>query len=160
MGDALGDLIEALLVVGRDGEDVADIAERDLLPQIDTHLVVVGGVERRDPADALGSEAGAGSVGGAGIVGHTHDRHVVLAHPVHILQVGGLHEGVDAREVGQFTAREGGDVAVNDALGRFKPQALGLIHFLLPAGERQTAFLLEGAHPLTGMQTFEGAGGA
>ena len=46
VGDPLGDLIEAFLVVGRDGEDITHITEGDLLAQIHTHLVVVRGVER------------------------------------------------------------------------------------------------------------------
>jgi hypothetical protein len=46
VGDPLGDLIEAFLVVGRDGEDITHITEGDLLTQIHTHLVVVRGVER------------------------------------------------------------------------------------------------------------------
>ena len=46
MGDAFRDLIEALLVVGRDREDVTHIAKGDLFPQVDTHFVVVRGVKR------------------------------------------------------------------------------------------------------------------
>jgi hypothetical protein len=46
VGDALGDLIEALFVVGRNREDVADIAKGDLFAQIHPHFVVVRGVQR------------------------------------------------------------------------------------------------------------------
>ena len=76
-------------------------------------------------------------------MGHTDNGDVVVADLVHILQVGSLHEGVDAGEMRQLTTGEGGDVAVNDALGCFKTEALGLIDFLLPAGEGQLAFLLQ-----------------
>jgi hypothetical protein len=89
-------------------------------------------------------------------VGDPDDGHVVVANLVHILQVGRLHEGVDAGEVGQLAAGERGDVAVHDAFGRFKTQALGLINFLLPACERQLAFLLERLHAFAGMRTLKG----
>ena len=46
VGDAFGDLIEALFVVGRDREDVTHIAEGDLFTQVDPHFVVVRGVKR------------------------------------------------------------------------------------------------------------------
>ena len=45
VGDAFGDLVKRLFVVGRDREDVTDIAELDLLAQIHAHFVVVGRVE-------------------------------------------------------------------------------------------------------------------
>mgnify|MGYP003889784107 CR=1 FL=1 len=74
-----------------------------------------------------------------------------------------------AELIGLIEARTVSHSAAQQIFGRMADQpgaqpkalaeALGLIHFLLPAGERQAAFLLEGAHPLTGMQTFEGAGG-
>ena len=46
VGNAFGDLIEALFVVGRDRKDVTHIAERDLFTQVDPHFLVVRGVER------------------------------------------------------------------------------------------------------------------
>ena len=46
VGHPLGDLIEAFLVVGGNGEDITHITEGDLLAQIHAHLVVVRGVER------------------------------------------------------------------------------------------------------------------
>ena len=46
VGDAFGDLIETLFVVGRDREDVTHIAEGDLFTQVDPHFVVVWGVKR------------------------------------------------------------------------------------------------------------------
>ena len=46
VGDPFGDLIKTLLVVGGNREDVSDIAQANLLAQIDAHLVVVRGVQR------------------------------------------------------------------------------------------------------------------
>ena len=46
VGDAFGDLVEALLVVGRDRKNVTHIAEGDLFAQVNPHLVVVRGVKR------------------------------------------------------------------------------------------------------------------
>jgi hypothetical protein len=65
MGHTLGDLIEGLFVVGGNGEYVAHIAEGDAFAQVNPHLEVVGGVEGGNAANALGTEAGAGAVGGA-----------------------------------------------------------------------------------------------
>ena len=73
-------------------------------------------------------------------MGHTDDRHVKLADAVDVLDVGGLHEGVDARVMGQLSARERGDAPIDDALRRLKAVAQALVHFLLPAGEGQAAF--------------------
>ena len=89
-------------------------------------------------------------------MGYTNDGDVVVAHLVHIFQVGRFHEGVDAGEMRQFTSGEGGDVAVNNAFGGFKPEAFGLVNFLLPAGEWKLAFLLECLHAFAGMRTLEG----
>ena len=103
------DLVEALFEIGRDGEDVAGVAERHLLAQVDAELVVVGRVERRDAADALRPEARAGAVGGAGIEGDADHRGVVFADVADVLDVGRLEEGVDAGEMRQLAAREGRD---------------------------------------------------
>jgi hypothetical protein len=62
-----GDLVEGLFDIGGNREDVADIAQRHLLAQIDAHLVIVGRVERGDLAHALRSETCARPVGGAAI---------------------------------------------------------------------------------------------
>ena len=96
-------------------------------------------------------------------VGIIHfDRHVEFADAVHVFDVGRLHEGVDARVVGQLATREGGDAPVDDALGRFQAVAVGLVDLLLPAGEGQGQFLLEGAGTLgaghaTGKWAIEGS---
>ena len=68
-----------------------------------------------------------------------------------------LHEGVDAREMGQLTARKRGDAPVDDALGRFQTPAVGLIDLLLQAGEWQGALLLKSTHAFTRVHAFEGA---
>ena len=109
MADAPGDLVEALFEIGRDGEDVAGVAQRHLLAQVDAELVVVGRVERRDAADALRPEAGAGPVGGAAVEGDADDRRVVFADVADVLDIGRLQEGVDAGEMRQLAAREGRD---------------------------------------------------
>ena len=49
-------------------------------------------------------------------MGYTDDSNVELANAIHILDVGRLHEGVDARKVGQLTSGKGRDVAVDDTL--------------------------------------------
>jgi hypothetical protein len=67
-------------------------------------------------------------------MGHPHDGNVKLTNPVHILDVRGLHEGVDAGVVGQFPSRESRDAAIHNALGSFEAVAKALIHLLLPAG--------------------------
>ena len=92
-------------------------------------------------------------------MGDADDGDIEIAHLVHILQVGRLHEGVDAGEVRQLTPGEGGDVAVDDAGGRLKAEALGLINFLLPAGEGKFAFLLQCLHAFAGVRTLECPGG-
>ena len=52
-------------------------------------------------------------------MGHTNDGDVELTDAIHILNVGRLHEGIDARKVGQLTSGKGRDVAVDDALSGF-----------------------------------------
>ena len=136
------------------------IAQRHLLAQVDAQLVVVRRVESRDAPDTLRSEARARAVRGAAVVRHAHHRRVKGAYLPYVLKIRRLHEGVDARVMGQLTARKGGDVAIHDAVGRFQAQALGLIHLLLPSGEGQTLLFLKGRHPLTGMAALEAPGGA
>jgi len=46
VGYTLRDLIETLLIIGWNRENIAHIAKGDLLPQVDTHLVVIRGVQR------------------------------------------------------------------------------------------------------------------
>src|SRR5437879_10212706 len=106
MAYALGDLVEALFEIGRDGEDVTGIAQRHLFAQVDTELVIVRRVERRDAADALRAEAGSGPVGGAAVERNAHDSCVISADIADILDIGRLQESVYARKMRQLAARE------------------------------------------------------
>ncbi|QNI42542.1 hypothetical protein SynA1528_01512 [Synechococcus sp. A15-28] len=59
----------------------------------------------------------------------------------------------------QFASRKRGDVAVHDALGCFEAKTLGLINFLLPAGEREFPFFFERSETLAGVRSLEGPSG-
>jgi len=133
VADRPGDLVEGLLEVRGNGEDVAGIAQAHLLAQIDAELVVVGRVERRDPAHALGSEPRARPVSGAAVERHADDGRVVLADFADVLDIGRLEEGVDAREMRQLAPREGRDAAVADAVRAGKPVLESPLELLLPA---------------------------
>ena len=50
MADGFGDLVEGLLDVGRDGEHVAQVRDRDRLPEVHAQLEAVRAVQRRDLA--------------------------------------------------------------------------------------------------------------
>ena len=78
VGDAAGDLVEALLQIGGNGEHVAGVAQRHLLAQIDAELVIVGRIERRDAANALRAEARPGPIGRAGIERYADHRGVIF----------------------------------------------------------------------------------
>jgi len=134
VADRPADLIEGFFDVGRDREDVADIAQRHLLAEVDAELVVVGRVERRDAADALRPEAGAGPVGGAAVERHADHGGIEIADPGHVLDIGRLQEGVDAGIVRELAAREGRDGLVGEAVrtGQPHPQRPGAL--LVPAG--------------------------
>ena len=140
MGDAAGDLVEALLEIGRNGEHVAGVAQRHLLAQIDAELVIVGRVERRDAADALRSEARAGPIGGAGIERNADHRGVVFADVAHVLHIGRLEERVDAGEMRQLAAREGRDGPVGQAFGAGQAHVERPFLLLAPAVLGELAF--------------------
>jgi hypothetical protein len=95
----LGDLVERLLDVAGDREDVAEVGDGDRLAQVDAQLEAVRAVERGDLADALGAEPGARPVGGPAVERGAEHGDVVLTAAADVLDVGGLEEGVDAREV-------------------------------------------------------------
>mmetsp|Transcript_75505 Transcript_75505/g.233583 ORF Transcript_75505/g.233583 Transcript_75505/m.233583 type:complete len:239 (+) Transcript_75505:553-1269(+) len=139
---SVADLIEGLLYVCGDGKDVAHVAERHLLPEVHGHLVIVGRVESGDLADALRPKARAGPVGGAAVKGRADDRGVVEADVLHVLDVGSLHEGVDACEVRQLPARHHGDVAVLDGAGRLQAQLFGTFNLRCPPVGGQLGLLL------------------
>ncbi len=90
-------------------------------------------------------------------MGYTNDGVVKFANAVDVFDVRRLHEGVDAREVGQFTSGEGGDVAVNNAVGSFQAEAMGLVNLLLPTREWQGALLFESTLAFCWMRTIKGA---
>ena len=116
MRDAAGNLVEALLQIGGNGEHVAGVAQCHLLAQIDAELVIVRIVERRDTPDALRPEARAGTVGRAGIERNTYHGGVVSADVADVLDVGRLEKRIDAGEVWQLAARESRDGLVGQAV--------------------------------------------
>ena len=142
--DGLADLVERLLDVRRDSEDVADVADRDRLAQVDAELEAVRTVERRDLADALGTEARARAVRGAAVVRGAEDRYVVRAALAHILQVGGLEEGVDAGEVGQLAAAERRDRPIDDRVGALQAEFETAGDLALVGGLRNQRLRLDG----------------
>jgi hypothetical protein len=66
--------------------------------------MVIRAVERGDLPDALRPEPGARAVGGAAVERCAEDRDVVVAAGAHVLDVGGLQERVDTREVRELAA--------------------------------------------------------
>ena len=142
--DGLADLVEGLLDVRRDGEDVADVADGDRLAQVDAELERVRTVERGDLADALGTEARARAVRGAAVVRGAEDRYVVRAALAHILEVGGLEEGVDAREVGQLAAAERRDRPIDDRVGALQAEFAAARDLALVGGLRNQRLGLDG----------------
>ncbi len=130
--DGLGDLVERLLDVAGDGEDVAQIGDRDGLAQVDAQLEAVGPVQGGDLADALRAEAGARAVGGAAVERRAQHGDVELAAAPHVLDVGGLEERVDAGEVGQLAAGERRDAPIDDGVGALQTQLQAAGDLLLP----------------------------
>ena len=59
--------------------------------------------------------------------------------------------------MGQLTAGKGGNAPIDDAFSRLQTPTVGLIDLLLPARERQSTLLFEGAHPLARVNPFKGA---
>ena len=144
VADAAGDLVEALLQVGRDGEHVARVAQRHLLAQIDAHLVIIGRVERGNAPDALRAEARAGAIGGAAVEGNADDRRVIFADIADILDIGRLQKRVDAGEMRQLAAREGGDGLVGEAIGAGQAHVERPLLLAPPAVLGQPPFGLDG----------------
>jgi hypothetical protein len=116
VGHTLADLIEGFLDVAGDGEDVAQVANRDRLPQVHAQLEAVGPVEGRDLPDPLWPKPGAGPIGRPSVEWGPQDSNVVLTAPSHVLHVRCLQEGVDAREVGELASAERRDAAVDDRI--------------------------------------------
>jgi hypothetical protein len=112
VGYALRNLIKGFLIVGRNGEDIADITEGDLFSQVYTQFEVIRSVEGRDAADTLGTEASPRTVGGARVMGNADDRHIVFPNPTHIFQIGSFQESVNTSKVGKLAAGKGGNGAI------------------------------------------------
>ena len=131
------DLIEGLFEIGRDREDIAEVAHRHLLPQIDPYLEIIGRVERRNPPDGLRAEAGARPKGRAAVARRSEDRRVVLPGVANILDIGRLEEGVDPGVMRQLAPREGRDGPIFDALCPGQPHLDRPLPLGLPRGLRQ-----------------------
>ena len=67
VADAFADLIERFLQIAWDRADVANIDHVELLPQVDTHLIVVGTEKVGGAADTLRTEASPWPIGRAGV---------------------------------------------------------------------------------------------
>ena len=133
VGDTARNLVKALFEVGGNREDVAGIAERHLLAQIDAELVIVGRVERRNAPYALRPETGPRAIGGAGIEGNADHGSIVFRDVAHVLDIGRLHEGVDAGEMRQLAARERRNIAIGQAVGAGQPHIQRPLPLLAPA---------------------------
>jgi hypothetical protein len=130
-------LIEGFLEIGRDRKDVAEVAHRHLLAEIDPDLEIIGCVKRRNPADCLRTKAGARPKGRAAVERRTEDRRVVLPGVANILDIGRLEEGVDPGVMRQLAPREGRDGSIFDALSPGQPHLDRPLPLGLPRGLRQ-----------------------
>ncbi len=148
------DLVERLLDIGRNGEDVTDVAERHLLAKVDAHLVIVGRVERGDAADTLRPETRAGAIGGAAVERHADHGRVVIADLGGVLDVGRLQESVDAGIVREFTARECRDRLVGEAVGAGEAHPQRPLPLLRPGVFRNRP-LFDGRLPAAHLQLVE-----
>src|SRR5205807_2482864 len=115
----------------------------DRLAQVDAEFEAVRAVERGDLADALRTEPGAGTIGGAAVERGAEHGDVVGTAGAHILDVGRLEEGVDPGEVRQFAAREGGNPLVHDGIGALEAEFQPAREFFVPFGGRQVRFGLD-----------------
>ena len=135
--DGPADLIEGFFEIGGDREDVAEVAHRHLLAQIDPDLEIVGRVERGNPADGLWPKARAGPKGGAAVERRAEDRRIVFPGVAHILDIGRLEKGVDPGVMRQLAPREGRDGSVFDALCPRQTHPDRPLPLGLPRGLRQ-----------------------
>jgi hypothetical protein len=129
--DRLGDLVESLLDVAGNHEDVADVAEIELLVDVDRAIDRIAVIERGDAPHRLRSEARARPEGGRGVEGHADEGCLVSADPAHVLAVGRFHEGVDAGEGGLMASAEAGDGPVGHRPRGFEAVAKRAPHLLL-----------------------------
>ena len=141
MRHRLGHLVEGLLDIAGDDEDVAGVAEIELLVDVDAAVEPISVIERRDAPHRLRAEARARPVGRRRIERRADKGCLEVADLADVLAIGRLHEGVDAGEGRLMAAAEQRDVAVDDRVGRFEPELerpLDILVLLLlrDAGER------------------------
>src|SRR5207244_2160654 len=132
----------------RDGEDVAEVADRDGLPQVHAELEAVRAIEGGDPPHPLGAEPGARAVRGPRVVRSAEDSNVVGPAGPDVLDEGRLEEGVDARVVRQLAPAERGDGAVHDRVGPLEAELQSPGDLLLVPRVRDQRLAFEGAASL------------
>src|SRR5258708_6968284 len=131
MRDRLGHLIEGLLDVAGDDEDVADVAEIELLVEIDTAVDRIAVVKRGNAPDRLRTETGARPIGRRRVERHADEGRLELADRADVLAIGRLHEGVDPGEGGLMAPAEAGDRPIDDRPGALEAEAQRALDLLL-----------------------------
>jgi len=115
--NGIGNLIKGFFQIGRNGKDIAGIAQGHLFSQINALFVIVGRVQGGNPTNALGTKARPGTVGTSSIKGNADDGGIVIAHEAGVFDVGSLEKGINAGKVGQFSTRKGRNGLVFNATG-------------------------------------------
>src|SRR5262245_46458334 len=126
-----GYLVEGLLDIAGYDEDVARVAEVELLVDINAAVEPIAVIECGDAPYRLGAEARAGAVGRCRIEGGADKGSFVVADLADVLAEARLHEGVDAGEGGLMAAAEQRDVAVDHRVGGFKTELEGPLDLLV-----------------------------
>src|SRR5262245_151482 len=127
----LGYLVEGLLDIAGYDEDVARVAEVELIVDINAAVEPMRMREWRGAPHRRGAEARAGAVGRCRIEGGADKGSFVVADLADVLAEGRLHEGVDAGEGGLMAAAEQRDVAVDHRVGGFKTEFEGPLDLLV-----------------------------
>src|SRR6266851_10246661 len=131
MRDRLGHLIEGLLDVAGDDEDVADVAEIELLVEIDAAIDGIAVIERGNPPHRLRAETRARPIRRRRVERHADEGRLEIADRADILAIGRLHEGVDPREGGLMAAAEAGDRSIDDRPGALEAEEQRALDLLL-----------------------------
>ena len=131
------DLVEALLQVGRDGEDVAGVAQRHLLAQVDAESRNCTACRAPRCGGCPAARSACRAIGGAAVERNADHRGVVFADVADVLDVGRLEERVDAGEMRQLAARERRDRLVGQAVGAGQAHVERPLLLLPPAVARQ-----------------------